>query len=562
MKKLYLPAIAILTLPAVCQGASVYVSHSGAGDGSSCESPVAEAGVNLGTLGDGGIVWVCDDGGILTDVITLNGNAGETYYIYPAPGDAPNIGPTGQYGMHAGTPDQGFFIIDGLNTLTFSGGVGANSTPLRFNSQTGFKVLRSRFTSQNSYYAIQAYVSTIDAANVEIAYNTFDLGDTVEAIRVNHVGTTGKTYHDWNIHDNHTVNAKYFFFDLADAAVYSSEVVAYGFNFSYNTAEHIHHSFFSPGSGIGTNGGTSVSYIGHNYIDFCGDSDQGLVNCFQMHNIGDANLPIIFEYNQVNHTYTSECDGGAYIFDWANNDAALYSQNLIIRYNEAYDYNSVCGGKGFSAYRLKDSVMHHNIANGATTSSTPVDGYADAGFEWAWTEGTGNVAYNNTSINHVAGAAYKISDAALVGNPEVEIYNSIGANALLGFQVINNSAAPNEHNNFIFDVGSNSVALDATTSTDNPYLSSTGKPTSRSPYAIKRGGLLVDGSPSIAGRWGYIGAYPWYEGIITPWNIALNIPSGPGRIGGGVIYDAPDFYMLMETSDYFLMETGDKFILE
>ncbi|MFA6335951.1 MAG: hypothetical protein WCX48_10475, partial [Bacteroidales bacterium] len=83
------------------------------------------------------------------------------------------------------------------------------------------------------------------------------------------------------------------------------------------------------------------------------------------------------------------------------------------------------------------------------------------------------------------------------------------------------------------------IGQDANSYNVDPYLSATGKPTARSPYAVKRGGDLQDGYPSIAGRWAYLGAYPYYEGTITPWNIALSIMGGPGRLGGGTIYHAP-----------------------
>lgn len=73
----------------------------------------------------------------------------------------------------------------------------------------------------------------------------------------------------------------------------------------------------------------------------------------------------------------------------------------------------------------------------------------------------------------------------------------------------------------------------------DPHLDSKGRPTAKTPAAIKRGGALLDGQPSIAGKWGYIGAYPYYEGTITPWNIALSIMGGPGRLGGGTVYTAP-----------------------
>lgn len=72
------------------------------------------------------------------------------------------------------------------------------------------------------------------------------------------------------------------------------------------------------------------------------------------------------------------------------------------------------------------------------------------------------------------------------------------------------------------------------TITVDPVFDSQGRPTAKTPLTIKRGGLEIDGYASY-----YIGAYPYYEGTITPWNIALSIMGGPGRIGGGVIYNAP-----------------------
>ena len=507
-------ALSMLWPASVGWAKGIYISHGGTGDGSSCASARSEAwvstagnwGVDATDISDGDTLWFCDDGGVLTDLITLVGGSGKTYYISPAPGESPEIGPTGQYGMHAGTADRGTFIIDGLNTLTFSGGVGANSTPLRFNSQTGFKVLRCKFTSQTATYAMQAVVATIDAANVEIAYNYFDLADTTDAIRVTHYGAAGKTYHDWSIHDNHAENVKNFFMELPDANVFAADINAYGINFSYNTGEDIKASFFSPGSGIDTNGGASVSYIGHNTTNFCGSVAYTTNNCYQLHNLGDPDGTITIEDNVGYHTYNGDTgDGNFMIFDWADADATKYSQNLIIRRNRAYDYS----GSGFSAYRLKNSVMHNNLADGSPTATTPAGDTSEAGFKWAWSDGTGNSAYNNTSINHVAGSAYKISDAALVGNPEVALINNIGVNALIGINVINGSAAPVENHNAIYNVGSNSITLDVTDITDDPHLDSQGRPARNSPV-INAGadvGLSYWGPAPEIGAY-EVGGYP------------------------------------------------------
>jgi len=536
MKKKLAALALLLAMPSVAGAKGIYVSHGGTGDGTSCASARDEAWVttstNWGTdatdIGDGDYIWLCDDGGTLTDVIALVGGAGKTYYISPAPGEAPNVGPTGQYGMHAATANRGTFIIDGLNTLNFSGGVGANATPLRFNSQTGFKVLRCQLNT-SAYYAMQAYVSAIDAADVEIGWNTFNLGDTTDAIRVTHVGASGMTYHDWNIHDNHTVNAKNFFLELPDAAVHAADLVAYGINFDGNTADNIMASFFSPGSGIGTNGGTSTSYIGYNVTNFCGSTDYTTNNCYQGHHLGDADGWITIEHNIGYHTYNGDTgDGNFMIFDHTNVDPTLYSQNLIIQYNKAYDYS----GSGFSAYRLKNSIMRHNIANGNSTATTPAGDTSDSGFKFAWSEGTGNSAYNNTSWGHAAGAAYKIADAANIGNPEVSLVNNIGAESLYGVLVQNNSTVPAESYN-AFSSPASGLTYDATDITTDPLLDSAGRPRLKSLYDAGTAHDNVYCGPGEP-----IGAYELCKGVSMPpplW--FLGTPDSYSLGGGRLHFD-------------------------
>ena len=539
----------LLAMPSLAGAKGIYVSHGGTGDGTSCASARDEAWVttstNWGTdatdIGDGDYLWLCDDGGTLTDVIALVGGAGKTYYISPAPGEAPNIGPTGQYGMHAATANRGVFIIDGLNTLTLSGAAGANSTPLRFNSQTGFKVLRCRFDT-DATFAMQAFVSTIDAVDVEIGWNVYDLGDLTEAIRVTHVGTTGKTYHDWNIHDNHTVNAKHFFFELPDAAVHVADLVAYGINFEWNTAENINGSFFSPGSGIGTNGGTSTSYIGYNVTNFCGSTDYTTNNCYQFHHIGDVDGQITIEHNIGYHTYNGDTgDGNFMIFDWANTDATLYSQNLIVQYNKAYDYS----GSGFSAYRLKNSTIRFNLANGEPTATTPEGDTSDSGFKFAWSEGSGNSATNNTSWGHAAGAAYKIADAANIGNPEVSLVNNIGAESLYGVLVQNNSTVPAESYN-AFSSPASGLTYDASDLTVDPQLDSAGRPRLKSLYDA---GTAHDNIYCGSGE--PIGAFELCKGVSMPSPLWFLGTPDSITLGGGKVHAVVLDYLFFGADQLF-----------
>ncbi len=84
------------------------------------------------------------------------------------------------------------------------------------------------------------------------------------------------------------------------------------------------------------------------------------------------------------------------------------------------------------------------------------------------------------------------------------------------------------------------TGFDAHSTYGDPVLDNQGRPTAKSPYEVKRGGDLLDGYPSIAGKWNYIGARPWLEGNPgIPGKPMTKISGGPGLLGGGTIYHAP-----------------------
>jgi len=265
-----------------------------------------------------------------------------------------------------------------------------------------------------------------------------------------------------------------------------------------------------------------------------------------------------------NILYDTKLDGGTdssgILFD-------AYSENNATSRNRISNYGESCLKYNYSSGNVSDHDVCINLKS---------DGVSDAVLEFRGTTGlysgpsSSNIVYNLTAIhsgdtNSQAGIyAYGQSGEAGANIVSSSIFiNPDGGDSLVGVLVQDDAVLTEDHNVFYnFPTDANGHTLAETDITDNPYLSTTGKPTAKSPTAVKRGGLLLDGYASIAGKWNYMGAYPYYEGTITLWNIALSIMGGPGRLGGGKIYDESGSYMLMEAGDYMLTETGDKMVME
>ncbi|MFA7662811.1 MAG: right-handed parallel beta-helix repeat-containing protein [Patescibacteria group bacterium] len=207
---------------------------------------------------------------------------------------------------------------------------------------------------------------------------------------------------------------------------------------------------------------------------------------------------------------------------------AYTAAQMISHHNYFYNlddatYGSLGGISGFYFTGAADgsSSLNDTFKTSNQATGRPVI-YAETGAD--------NLAIENDIFDvNKAQRTLQFVDAAPVGLVcDCNSYNSVHT-------VLAQTAAVTYANLAAWQV----AGQDANSDGSEQYLDTQGRPTAKTPATIKRGGVLLDGYASIAGKYGYIGAYPYYEGTITPWNIALSIMGGPGRLGGGTVYNAP-----------------------
>lgn len=135
-------------------------------------------------------------------------------------------------------------------------------------------------------------------------------------------------------------------------------------------------------------------------------------------------------------------------------------------------------------------------------------------------------AQNNSFNGTVSGVA---GHDVILSVPPVPPTMVFETNALHGYRKTASYAADDAD----YEISATNLLID-------PVLDTQGRPTAKTPAAIKRGGLLIDGYPSIAGKWNYIGARPWLDGNPgIPGKPMTKISGGAGLLGGGTVYNAP-----------------------
>lgn len=592
-KKLYaLTTLALLAAPAVCGAAEYWLGGSGAGDMDGTSeanmypfASLATVRTTLITAGD--TVHICGTGNRIDAAVVIDWTSPSGTEESPIniDGDCTDPGVVDARSAIPGHTIEGTWTNHSGNVWymstvwadasenvrrLWSDGVEFHRAETAADADVS-KVVDGSFATNSTEHKLYVY----SVGNPAITYTTMiGLQDTSITVRIR--GVSYVNLHDISVYGGYTYNISYQFSNYCDLYYFNIKYGATGVKVEGNTSSPYQESSYIDiysGALVGTD--YTIDYAGGNAYDGINLSAANHCRIFG-NDVQDYGHTMI-QLNLSDVNFTTGCvDNEIYL----NNVSALHAG-----YGRPFGVDGMPeGGAGGFATRNEfwgnighdfqtrsqingyGNIFHHNLLMDAVNSDVHADDTAQGVMVQSYAPyntSHDNLFFNNTYFNlESAAIAADNSSAVTYGH---QFHNEVSINTGTNSKDGKDDLAlyvPNQANTSgltftncdFYNEGITNVvsyrgtAMDVATfnSADansdvigdnyqlNPHLSSTGKPTAKSPAAIKRGGLEIDGYAS----W-YMGAYPYYEGMITPWNIALSIMGGPGRLGGGVVYDAP-----------------------
>lgn len=456
-------------------GTDITAAHTGCATAYRSELFTTAENANWGAgaekVSAGDTVYLCSNGGTYATTLVIPatglGSAGQPITIRNAPGQTPVVLATTGNGMSR-TTGGAFLTVDGI---TFAGWADGSSGLLFLEPAGDIIVKNCTFSKSNAAtvtFALQ--ITTINTlpsvSNVEIDHNIFSLNLNTEAIRFTISNTTADSIiHDVNIHSNTFGDIKYAARMYLNPAAYTWILAGgrrpYNIKFNDNVITKTDGSAFKPEAGMTVaNGG--VSEVKRNWITDCGSDTRDATNCLQMHYTNATEITD----NYIGDITSHSCDGVGIILDrTVGSDAYLSTDNLVAR-NTIIGINStVCTGAGIQVYRGTGNIVENNVIDGQGRGR---------GLQLDGAISSNNLFYNNTVVNVVD--CFSLNDYANNVGAAASIWtNNICSTASIhGFRVVDNSTAPTESYNVIYNVPSNDVTLSGTDQTANPLFLAAG----------------------------------------------------------------------------------------